>query len=164
MGLDIDAYEKAELTPEHEYDPDQCDEHDHVRAFCDHGFERSLRGLIADRCYVVSGDRVEFRAGSYSGYNAWREMLSSAALGLSPEAVWDSNGELAECPFYELINFSDCEGTIGPEACAALAVDFVAHREKILAAYPEDERFEYLYGQWQQAFELAAGRGLVWFV
>ena len=82
MGLDIVSYEKVELVPHHARDADECYEAGHVYAFVYDGFERSLRGLEGERCYQPSGEQMHFRAGSYSGYNAFREALSLAALGL----------------------------------------------------------------------------------
>lgn len=162
VGLDITAYEHAEIAPEHEWADSCYDDPRHVRAFVYKGFERSLRGLVADRCYVVNGFGMDFRAGSYSGYNRWREQLCRAALGVSPEDIWHDIGSFQDKPFFELIHFADNEGTIGPEAAADLAEDFrsMASRVRPLLEGP-DGYGAAKYDDWQAAFELAAKGGLV---
>ena len=158
MGLDITAWEVARITPPHEYDGDECYDNDHVRSFTD-AFPYSLRGLEEGRCYRVSGAKLRFRAGSYGGYNGWRELLALAALDVLPGVIWRDPADWIDQPFFELINFSDCEGVIGPEACADLAADFTAHRDTMLT--DGEEWFIELYDIWRQAFAIAAGTGLV---
>lgn len=98
-----------------------------------------------------------FRAGSYSGYNAWRAALSDLAGYPSVDYVW--NG--ATGPFSELIDFSDCEGALGTAASAKLAKDFADFQEKA-DAHP-DEWFREKYAAWRTAFEMAADGGAVAF-
>lgn len=125
-------------------------------------------------------DSFGFRAGSYGGYTAWREQLAKLAgypavdhdfgfrggiEDIRPShaaAAWDLDGPLVEAfPFWALVNFSDCEGTIGTAVSAKLAADFAAYQEKA-DAHPE-EYFRHLYGEWRKAFEMAADRGAVRF-
>ena len=82
------------------------------------GFEDRLDGLPAQ--IVSTIDVVHaFRAGSYSGYNRWRDVLRLVIHGLAHRL------DLADdADFIELIQFSDCEGCIGPKTCAKLAKDF----------------------------------------
>lgn len=180
MGLDVTVYEKAELTEPHEYD-DDCYEKNHVRTFVYAGFEQSMRGLVGaiarsdergwengaePPCYATSGASFDFRAGSYSGHNRFREKLSRAALAVEPQTVWSHPEDYAERPFFEFINFADNEGTIGPEAAADLARDFEEHRDRIFAALdagPDSDYFRGLYDDWAKAFALAANTGLVEF-
>ncbi len=178
MGLDISAFEKATLVEdvhaiedsEGHYcgDPVDYGGKGHTRAYLgDESFSRSFRGLVADHCYATEGETFGFRAGSYSGYNQFREELCKAALGVAPQEVWAEPNEYVDRPFFELINFSDCEGSIGPEACADLALDFQEGRDTIREALCNrgvyDDWFAEKYDDWQQAFELAAGGGLVQF-
>lgn len=164
MGLDIKAWEKAVLTDPHEH-TDDCYDAGHVEAFVLDGFDWSLRGLEAGRCYAVSGDSWSFAAGSYSGYGHFRSALCKAALrGVEPSQVWADPDSYAGQPFYELINFADNEGTIGPEAAADLAADFVAERDRVLPLLiREVDYYRVRYDDWQRAFTLAAGSGLVEF-
>lgn len=114
--------------------------------------------------YSVKGD---FAAGSYTGYNRWREDLARIA-GYKP-ATCDYFRQLrhdAGCrvagagPFFELICFSDCEGTIGTAVSAKLAADFADHQN---SADKEDEWFRSKYSAWRKAFETAADGGAVRF-
>ena len=162
MGLDIVAWEHATLTTEHEYEPDECWEQNHVWAYALIGFEHSTRGLETDRCYVVDGESIMFRAGSYSGYGEWRDALAQAALDVPVEDVWAAPEKFKDKPFYELLNFADNEGTIGPQAAANLAEDFNEHRTKVLHL-GDDEYFTEKYEEWTAAFDLAAGNGIVVF-
>src|SRR4051812_6000725 len=168
MGLDITAYrciEKIACAS-----PDECD---HDRLWVNTDFAQRADGLT-DGCYR-SAEEFAFRAGSYSGYSIWRNQL--AALAEYPatanrtdsyyvtypfsSSAWTMPDETAGLPFYELINFSDCEGVIGPETSKKLAADFAAFDEEASAAFDE-----YSYGKyrdWRKAFELASHGGAVQF-
>lgn len=100
-----------------------------------------------------------FRAGGYGGYNEWRRQLAEQIGGYTPESAWGGHGG-ASTPFVELVNFSDCEGVIGPITSAKLARDFAAHRAK---ADEIGGWFAEQYGNWQTAFEAAADGGVVIF-
>lgn len=169
MGLDIMVLQHIELTEPHEHADDCWGEH-HTAYACV-GMERSFRGLegvdrefgagfFGGRCYTGE-QAMDFRAGSYSGYNQWRATLAKFQ-GLTDKQIWqDPLGHL-DTPFYELINFADNEGTIGPEAAADLYEDFVTHRVAyqnylaremdggVLGAYLER------YEEWTEAMRIAS--------
>lgn len=63
-------------------------------------------------------------------------------------------------PFYELIFFSDCEGTIGYEICKKLYGDFVEF-DKISSM--QDENFYNTYSKFKEAFRVASDNGVVVF-
>jgi hypothetical protein len=138
MGLDISAYSRLEPIRDYpddgNYDypnetviyvntdfPGRCDEFD--------GEPRKVYAFA---------EKFVFRVGSYSGYNDWRGWLARVAGANSAKALWDKVGdptfgfEAKAVPFIELINFSDCEGTIGTAISRKVAADFVQHREKAL--------------------------------
>lgn len=180
MGLDITAYHNVtkldvifdeyggaldkETMVYVEYD---------VRVYANKDFPGREEG-VDDRAAYKAENSIGFRAGSYSGYNAWREELAKLA-GYPATPVDRGYGSVVEMhsggawntdhgPFWELINFSDCEGTIGPVVSAKLAKDFIEWDER--AKQHDDaaglngglyERFK----QWRQAFEMAADGGLV---
>ena len=111
-----------------------------------------------------------FRAGSYGGYNRWREQLAELAGYELTE--FDDYGRVAKChaaacwhgaegPFSELINFSDCEGVIGATVSAKLALDFKEFQDK--ADQHCDDYFKEKYAEWRKAFETAADGGAVRF-
>ena len=168
MGLDILAFEKVTLTKEHDdedEDGNWCgDKDNHYTIYSDSEFVARLGSLKQGRCYETSGEEMHFRAGSYSGYNEWREALSIDALGVPPSALWERPEQWVICPFFELINMSDCEGAIGPEVARKLARDFQLQRDTVrprLAA--RGEWYALQYDNWQRAFELAAKEGMVRF-
>ena len=163
MGLDVSVYERVEhIGAFNEREHDDCDEVVHLYYA---GFEQRGDGLV-EGAYRVSGETEAFRAGSYSGYNRWREQLCDMVCGRKPEAVW--SGEVAPLAFGELINFADNEGFIGPKTSAKLANDF-----ETLAGQAEDyaRRLGEIEGRWfldryrdfRNAFRLAANHGAVKF-
>jgi len=114
---------------------------------------------------------LDFRAGSYSGYNDYRRMLSECFLNVPPDNVWANERAYIDKPFYEQINFSDCEGFIGPKVSAKLFEDYKKGRAKWEAflkdSFGSDQEEKSwrlnLYDKWTRAFELAADDGIVWF-
>jgi hypothetical protein len=79
--------------------------------------------------YEYDGD-WHFRAGSYSGHSAFRQHICNV-LELGDFRVWISpKGPDTHGPFEEFLNFSDCEGAIGPVVSKKLAVDFVEWEER----------------------------------
>jgi hypothetical protein len=117
----------------------------------------------------------EFRAGSYSYYNWWREELCEFALDTEPEEVWMYPEDFVGRPFVELIDFTDCDGRIGTNVAAKLAADFTIHaaRAKRYAArvtHPDSPDDPEVGAGWLQnyrdfarAFRLAAKNGALAF-
>ncbi len=156
MGLYIVAYERLILieTPP----PDD----NFVRAWNDLAFPNHAAGLIAGRYYRPEGRTVEFTAGSYGGYNTWRDRLSRTMLGRPAQAIVRKDRErLTDQPFADLIAFSDCEGIIGPLVSKELSVDFEGWKGR--AAEVSDPWFLETYTWFAEAFTLAAGSGAVVF-
>ena len=100
----------------------------------------------------------DFSVGTYSGYNTWRENLAILAGHRSDKNVWNNP---KSGPFVELINFSDCEGTIGTTVSSKLATDFAEFQSKVDKLHVED--FRELYSLFRQAFEFASNDGAVIF-
>lgn len=161
MGLHISAYETIELVEgislaelqvrgwEHPlYD-------DGVHAYLYASAAAFRDRAPADGFYRISGRRHGFGAGSYSGYNRWREKLAEL-VGTTPERVWAGEVPVA---FGELINFSDCEGVLDTKTCAKLAKDFAEWQPHV----GTNGWFADRYADWRKAFELAAGGGAVKF-
>lgn len=131
------------------------------------GREDRLKHLHA---YRSVGGVIRFRAGSYGAYNGWREQLAELAgwprtthvlFGVDDHCYTAGAWSAAGGPFWELINFSDCEGVIGPATSAKLAKDFSDFQEKV-DLHP-DEWFKKKYSEWRKSFELAANNGVVVF-
>ncbi len=149
MGLYTTAIRKATLVP---CELEDCSQPGHVKVY-----EGRLDGR-ATGCYVGNGPGLSFSAGSYSGYNNWREQLSQLMLGVKPETVWRNPDQFKYSPFVELIHFSDCEGSIGPDTSRKLHHDFMDHMDIAATAEPW---FTKKYMLWNKAFALAADNGFV---
>lgn len=136
----------------------------------DEGYEARLGGTEPGLYeYTPASEQYEFRAGSYSGYNLWRELLSRFALGAEPEDVWSDPEAFAGRPFVELIHFTDCDGCIGTAVSAKLAADFTSHAAAAgeyaagLADQNERSYFAENYDEFARAFGLAAQNGALKF-
>lgn len=175
MGLDITAYQNIRFidcvfdASGEPIDPGTRKPIDEARRVnVNRDFVARADGLQEDAWFVPE-KAYGFHAGSYGGYNQWREEL--AKLSEYPAVETDSElrrGKIrhdagawkAESgPFWELINFSDCEGCIGPKTSAKLAKDFADYQQR--ADSHSDERFRDRYNEWRGAFEMAAINGLV---
>jgi hypothetical protein len=169
MGLDIIAY-RGLAGPIISNDADNgC-----YTAENDIGFIARGEGIQAGATYSSCAEEFHFRAGSYSGYNEWREALAKMAgypavadatepVPTSKHGHTHSAGAwgMTQGPFWELINFSDCNGTIGPRVAAKLLRDFIEY-QSVADLHPESW-FQSLYFEWRHAFEMAADGGAVVF-
>lgn len=159
MGLDITAYSHAKKVN------GEFDDNKHTNVYIIDAFRKQADGL-KEGCYEISEYGVErFRAGSYSGYNEWRDWLAHV-VGKSDKEIWANPDP--SIPFVELINFADNEGTIGPKTSAKLYKDFVKMFPEVLKAATKldvDTSMWYLsrYFRWMDAFELAQYEGFVQF-
>ena len=172
MGLDITAYSQAKKLdclfdqhgePVHRTAGEPFD--DYVRAYVNPNFP-GRNGSIEDG-YYTAADSFHFRAGAYSRYNRWRDDLAKACgwpLGSYRQydrdwesyaaSAWNADGGLC----WELINFSDCEGTLGPEVCAKLLADF----EQIAEPPAEGNGFD-TFADFKKALAMAADGGFIRF-
>jgi len=131
-------------------------------------------GDLVHKAYYDGSDCGDLCAGSYSGYGSWRRQLSNIVGYESIEYVWnDFNNQIRKqklyklsdveyklSPFYELLWFSDCEGTICSSVCKKLYKDFLEYDEK---AIKEDKYFYKKYKEWTEAFRVASDNGAVSF-
>lgn len=172
MGLDIYAYRNADKLPNYYVDEQgyACDKDTHER---NHAAQRiwvnpdfpDRADELEDGAFYDAESAESSVTMGYGNYGNFRNTLAAVAGWPAQEgerfpysaSVWYANGG----PFWELINFSDCEGVIGPNTCAKIAADFAAYQEKA-DAHP-DELFRNRYAQVRQLFEHAAGSGFVKF-
>lgn len=156
MGLDITAYKKLKVVenPQLDEDGEIVNWETEWRPggsmeWSEKHFPGRGEGVDPQKVYTWE-DSLEFRAGSYSGYNWWRARLEKFAEGED---------------FQELINFADNEGVIGSVVSRKLANDFNKNAERAsLYALTLGEEADYwfkLYKLWQEAFEMAADSGAV---
>lgn len=166
MGLDISYYSKIVPSTSAMYEDLNTDVYP---IYEQPGFEYQLGSLKEFQEFSLSDetDCDSFRAGSYGGYNGWRRNLAIMAGYNSDSEVWyDWENELERVkitgdkmkPFYELINFSDCEGVICSEISKKLYDDFLAFDEKAKVYSVDNEYggFYNLYQQWKECFRVAS--------
>lgn len=176
MGLDISAYKNIQPidclfdTDGEPVNPQTREpiEGDWRKFHSNCNFPDSATDIDFTKVYRAS-ESMGFRAGSYGGYNQWREEL--AKLGGWPEieiekfgapfkscaaSAWNATSGL----FLELINFSDFEGTLGTAVSKKLLEDFRANEEKAKAI---GGYFYGKYQEWTKAFEMAADNGAIYF-
>lgn len=163
MGLDVYAYRKVR-----EFDENSDDDTKSERGvmLCPAEFPEQAEGL--NGVYTYEERMYVFSCG-YHRYNTWREDLAILAgypltdadhRTLPPShamACWAG----ATDPFSELINFSDCEGVIGPVTAAKLLTDFKDFNEKAKRTLGIDgyERYEAM----MCGLEMAADGGAIRF-
>lgn len=161
MGLDVHAYEIVEWVGDFDEaaasvngirDEFVCVEDDLMRRPAE----------LRVGCYKTSGKEFYLRAGSYSGYNRWREWLCQSMLGVEPTEIWSNPEKWAGKPFFELIHFPDDRGVIATTVCGKLAIDFLTYQDRARKADMEGFNFR-LYEKWATAFILTTGRGIVEF-
>jgi len=164
MGLDVSYYASIKfvrkLREDEEYfDRDEADMPD-ARHFTHVDFEKQADGL--DGIYTVEG-AASFRVGSYSYYGFWRGQLANM-IGEVASDIWERARGGAEGPFYDLINFADNEGVIGPKTCDKLARTFDEWRDRAQEYgnnKAEERDFFATYEEFRTAFKAAAGHGCV---
>lgn len=177
MGIDISAYKEIINVStgyfNEDGDPINKETSEPVeysfRVFANPDFPGREEGVV-DRAHYRAGGYGDGFSAVYSRYNRLRDEL--AKLGGWPEGKYEQYGKewpthCEKCwageqgPFSELINFSDCEGTIGPVVSKKLANDFAEHQAK--ADLHPDEAFREFYAAMRDAFETGAQNGCVVF-
>jgi hypothetical protein len=175
MGLDIAAYRQLKSAPSdwliekdgyEELDQSHEDDGVYLGDYDQDEWPDHRKGIPSGKVFMFE-DSMNFRAGSYGGYSQWREWLAEVAgYPNAPGATFHPHcmtvWEGAAGPFSELINFSDCEGIIGPVVAAKLAQDCVDFDER--AKTSSDSDYYYIrYREWRMACEMAADGGVIIF-
>jgi hypothetical protein len=173
MGLDIYAYRKlTKLDVLFDSDGGPVDPttrepvEDCYRVYANPDFPSRADGLEDRACYSYA-DAEHVFSRSYGGYNLWRETLAKLAgypldysktFGEPSHAAAAWNGKVrAGAPFWELVNFADNEGTIGPVVAAKLLRDF-ADFDEMAKAVIEDGFYDG-YCDIRKGLEFAADGG-----
>lgn len=178
MGLDISTYENLQFALPGEgmdEDGDIDDSNGYFKLHVNQDFLARAAG-IPDGAICSGYEKTHsFRAGSYSGYGEWRNMLAELAqYPLAPEEYGSRAGrsthqagawQTDEGPFWELINFSDCEGCIGPQISEKLAANFEQWHDKAKVFFESkgDSYHWRKYEDFALAFKMAANNGAVSF-
>ena len=170
MGLDIHVYKNVRKVT----DPvvlekiQSCEEGPREGAFelgyrvpyINEHFESRAEGLEPNMPYEYAED-LHFRAGSYSGYGAWREQLAEFVGITNIRGFWgrcevmEEQGVEPDVPFWQLLHFSDCEGAIGPVVCRKLAKDFADWEERAEKYAREIHEASDIYANGHYPFEEA---------
>ena len=168
MGLDITAFAKAKFVTA-EFEEEKHDTLEYHRIYAAKNFADRLNGK-PEGVYTFDGKPICFGADSCGIYNAWRELLSLAVLGVLPEVTWKDFDAYKGKPFAELIYMSDCEGAIASETSKKLAADFETFKntieQKVRAVIASDGKYaDYgdnsvrywlsQYNNWHEAFKTA---------
>lgn len=168
MGLDITAHrqvqkvDKSTIALDEDGYPEDYDNYS-IFYVVEHYADRAPE-IESDAVYT-STETYGFRAGSYSGYNTWRNELAKMAgypeiKGRYDEGAWEEESG----PFLDLINYSDCEGVIGTGVCKNLLADFLAFDAQAQTHNsPNGEYFYEVYKEFTQGLTLAADNGLLHF-
>ena len=158
MGLDITAYSQLKDTGRpFDWDTDEGNAYisGNIPDFAKRCVEFTPRNAFEYE------DTLYARIGAYSYYGAWREKLAKLA-GYSPlteghrpysAGAWAAT----EGPFWELIDFTDCDGVLGTAVRQKLAEDFANYEAS--ARLLGDEDFLYTYRQFKAAIEFASDGG-----
>ena len=151
MGLDISVYNKLKEVKNAEMDEDGNVINDEllnikqkVLDYTEKHFEGRTQGIHSGA--YKANRAFGFCAGGYIGYGLFRDKLSDLSQ---------------DNQFYELINFSDCEGYIGSVISKKLAKDF-GELEKEAESVLYSHEFE-TYLNFKKAFEEASKDGIVCF-
>lgn len=161
MGLDITAYSGLQL--EAEFNGEDYEDTYKTRIYKNPDFPGRAEDMPVNDGIYTYAKIMQFPAGSYSGYNEWRDNLARLAGYESARSCWEKH---TSGLLFELINFSDCEGVIGPSVSAKLAHDFAELQGKvdqIGGDAPDLIWFKQVYAKFRRAFEMAAENGAVQF-
>lgn len=174
MGLDISIYKEVDFESfqsrigKNEEELDEL--YDNMLYLCNSYNPYNQSDDIREGFYNYEKREFDFRAGSYSGYNTFREILCESFYGLKPEVIWGNITKYKDSDFVELINFSDCEGFIGPKTSKKLFNDFIKNEDKFInfldTKFNENINKDYYkekYQEWKKAFEIASEDGVVRF-
>lgn len=169
-GLDVSAYERLTIVPSPQFDSDGEPRGPNQVKLAPVEFVERFAGLTAGKVYHYES-AFEFRAGSYSGYNYWRnELAKLAGNEQTPFKSFNGKTELRydatvwnikRGAFWELIDFSDAEGVIGPVVCKRVYKDFLQYQ--VAASKHPDEYFRTSYQDWMKAFSMCANDGAIVF-
>ena len=150
MGLDITAYKNIKIIESEE--PEYY--------FSNTGFPQSNMIDFENKEIQINFDEeFDFRAGSYGGYNKFRNELCISVNNISDEELWASKDESLK--FYWLINFSDCDGYIGTSYCKILYDEFVKYEDEVKSNL--QDYYHIIYDNFKEAFRLGSDNGLVSF-
>lgn len=170
MGLDITAKSNMALVGLHDEYNEAWEGYEVEVSYINPDFPHAVPASFAGKQYALYFETAQtqaysFRAGSYGGYSQFRRTLG---MGTAVEDIWRFPERFVDAPFFEMINFSDCEGLMTGPVCAKLHKDFVDNLERYTDYVVEtvEDDFNYYiskYLDWTEAFRLGSMDGYVAF-
>src|SRR5438876_301239 len=148
MGLDISAYRQITNGDPIDIASGKAIDDDYFSLYYIPEFQDRADGLVEG--YYRYAEKFDFRAGSYSEYNEWRDSLARLAGWRNANQAFNAKGGA----FWELINFADNDGIIGPKTAAKLAKDFADFQAK--ADTWDEPWWREKYEHWRKACEMAS--------
>lgn len=166
MGLDVTAYSKLKKVPKNKWSRYSKDTLFDVAWNNEWGIFYMIPELkeYADdvEAYIPYEyeDELYLRAGSYSGYRQWTEMLKEIATTIG----YDVNKP--DSPFQPFLSYDAVEGVVGATHAKLFFMDFIKNRQ-LAHTYArmhfgaEAQWFSEKYDEWMNVCELAADGGAI---
>lgn len=131
MGLDISFCASVKV------DPNPPVDHDALRVVQNHDSFVARAAPFKDGDHFTTDGAKARYSSAYSSYNRIRDILCRKILGISAEELWADKAKRDEPGFAEMVNFTDCDGFIGPEPCARISAALATLPEDWIAAQEE---------------------------
>lgn len=162
MGLNVTAYgklKKIEQEEDIQFGSFGLPVNERIKSFfVNPDYPYHISGINPDFYYLCKGEMFSFRAGSYAGFNEWKNQLAQLAGFKNRQDYWNKKPIAA---FSELINFSDSDGSIAYIVASKLAKDFQEY--DTLAKASNIPFFYEAYRNWKRACEIATKDGIISF-
>lgn len=181
MGLDIYAYGRTlcisngvihgePINPKTGEIWDDYDEG--AIPYANRHYKKQAKGIRSHEYYTYK-EMSHFWSTGYGFYNSWREELAKLAeyeplpfeqikgnpnsriISYTEGAIFKKSG-----PFIDLIDFSDCEGSIDTQTCRVLLDDFKNFENKALL---KEDWFKTGYNNWIDGLNIAVNEGFLIF-
>jgi hypothetical protein len=180
MGLDIYAYSNVKLDKETSKKLEDCDDQEcdsiigkNRVAYINPDFPKHTKDLESTgwtlrSAFTSTGEHKPEISMSCGGYGVLRAMICEAVLGIKPKALWEiiyadqENYNHDENPLTYLINFSDCEGTIGPSVSKKIYKSLIENEEKI-SSFITDSWYKERFIELVEVFRVGSLDGIVTF-
>ena len=110
--------------------------------------------------------------GSYSNYNTFRNILSESVLKVSAEQAWEKPSKYCKKPLWDIINFSDCDGSMDASTSSKVYKDlkksrslFKIYISNLNSIGEMDKEYNInLYDELTRCFKLGANNGIIIFM
>lgn len=125
-------------------------------------FEQWLGSIKPKHNYKVTGDSHRYDS-SYTSYGNFKNLLALFTTNRTYFEMCDDLTAFKDTPFYEIFDFGDNEGFIGPEVSAELNTDFKQWRDGFKKFIKEDFYLLEKYDDLLHVYEKGADNGIVSF-